>query len=644
MKTSEVMWDLIDLAITGMAGVTRRIAFMQKPTPKPPPSADISETLWSRVQAGKTYLKALFKLVLYCSLFPLPILALGMVSKIGWLVAIVGIFWALCTLILLVLATPVGFLIEVILGGIKGIGTRYVRFSLSVLLIELLFSLFVSVVPIHNNPAAIPIVILASAALGILGALGIETPMSQRVIAILVTTIFIIFTFSFFFPQTFKTFTDKGKELDSIMSGQVGEPTSTSENPHMPPGGLMETPKEIAEYESAVTMWRNVIGDPLKKDVISIPISLTKLTWSNQVSLLDLKPRRTDYAITTNKKVSIKLSDDWTSATLYPDRYVNFPNKPPIFKFLAENSGTVVVITAWNVRPVGKTYQTNSSQQPGYNSTKSQIFPSVSKITGIAYSYSKKAWAALYHQRYVPGNGRYPKVSLIFSSGNTPGTGKIEWNGLYSLMPHQISLKISELSIGASNRLQEFYTDIGIGFDVQLENAIFPDYTIAKSILVFRTFGGDSPPREIEKNYEIKVIEPTENEPYLMQGEWVGSYQIKRWWGSTTSSTFIARFVQKGNKFEGVMVDSYVVTSNTRHTGKVRSRIEGIIVDDKVSFVKTDDRTIFAVNYVADFTQGVPSLAGECSERFDRGQWKMTRRGDFVGTVDDILDVNDPNP
>jgi len=241
VKVLEVLWDLIDLSFTGIAGVSRRIAFMEKPSPEPSPSAGITEAMWSRVQAGKVYLKALTRLVMSCAVFPIPILIIGILGSLGWLVAIVGIFWTLWSFLLLALATPIGMLLEFILGGFKGIADRYVKFSLGVFLVELLFTLFISVVPIQNNPSAIPIVIIASAILGIIAARGVQTPFSQKFISVIVTLIFIVFTLSFFFPKSFESVKRWGKGLDLTISGEVENASSDSTGTLLPQRTMPKT-------------------------------------------------------------------------------------------------------------------------------------------------------------------------------------------------------------------------------------------------------------------------------------------------------------------------------------------------------------------------------------------------------------------
>ena len=115
------------------------------------------------------YLRALGWLMLAVLAFPLPLLILGIAGNLGWLVSIVGIFWALATFLLLFIAAPLGILIEAVLGSVKGSGRRYVQLALGILCVELTFALFVTVVPVGANWGIIPLLIVAAGILGILG-------------------------------------------------------------------------------------------------------------------------------------------------------------------------------------------------------------------------------------------------------------------------------------------------------------------------------------------------------------------------------------------------------------------------------------------------------------------------------------------
>ncbi len=150
------------------------------------------------------YLRGLRRIALTVVLFPLALLALGIAGNVGTLVAVAGMAWAATTVALLFVAAPLGLLIEALLEGPAGSGTRYVQATLGVILIELGFTLFISIVPIRNNLAALPIAVVAASILGVLGAMGVKTRFTKRWIGFVATCFLITFTFSCFFPNTFR--------------------------------------------------------------------------------------------------------------------------------------------------------------------------------------------------------------------------------------------------------------------------------------------------------------------------------------------------------------------------------------------------------------------------------------------------------
>ncbi len=204
---SKILVDFFSLAIEGTAAVSRRLALLKKTTPE--------EGISPQTQAMKIYLKSLRRLAVVTILFPLPILALGIIMNSGWLVALVGIFWVLPTFALAIVAAPLGLLLEGLLGGLKGVGERYVKFVFGALLVELSFTLFVAVFPIENNLAALPIIFLAAVILGIVEARGANTIFTRRFIAGKASAILAVFILSLFFPQGFGALRVAREKIDA---------------------------------------------------------------------------------------------------------------------------------------------------------------------------------------------------------------------------------------------------------------------------------------------------------------------------------------------------------------------------------------------------------------------------------------------
>jgi curved DNA-binding protein CbpA len=262
----------------------------------------------------------------------------------------------------------------------------------------------------------------------------------------------------------------------------------------------------------------------------------------------------------------------------------------------------------------------------------------VRPILGAAYSYSKERWAGL-HPFW---KGYFPEIHLTFSSGLIVDYATIEWKGSYNLSAERLCLTINNLKVPNSGILTDFYTDIGVGYSIQLDNAVFTDYTLAKTLILFRTFAGDSPPPTIEKCFDIKSIENTGIQNYNISGEWSGIFDTRQDDGSKARTNFVGRFIQEGNRFEGVILD---YQSGNPNAPAARARVEGLVVDDKITFLKIYKGQALGISYVASFHQGIKSLQGFWLSGLQKGDWSMAWRGTFTGSPDDILspDVRKPN-
>jgi hypothetical protein len=133
------------------------------------------------------------------------------------------------------LSTPLGLIVESLAGGIKGSGERYIKLMSTVLVTELFMALFVSVVPIRNNLAALPVIIVASLILSLLGKP--KTGFMTGAAGILL----VLFTLSFFFPNSFKVIRRIPVKVDKVaaagMESIIGDNASkaTSHDQKKPP-------------------------------------------------------------------------------------------------------------------------------------------------------------------------------------------------------------------------------------------------------------------------------------------------------------------------------------------------------------------------------------------------------------------------
>lgn len=165
---------------------------------------------------SKIYLKALVRMFLIAVIVPLTLFLFGAIFDLRWIIALSGIFGAIAMLALLILATPLGILIETVLNGPSGSGQRYVRGASGILLFILCFSFFGSLLPISQNLPTIPLLIVGALILSLL-----NTWLFRReIVGFIVGLIFLGLVLSFYFPLTFSDFGQKISDLDFY----VGKP------------------------------------------------------------------------------------------------------------------------------------------------------------------------------------------------------------------------------------------------------------------------------------------------------------------------------------------------------------------------------------------------------------------------------------
>lgn len=301
-----ILWALVDSALTDATDITRKLALIGKPE---------DETRIS------IYLRSIRRLALVVIFFPVPILIFGIVGDLEWIIALVGIFWGLVTLILLGLASPLGILLEILLRGPKGSGGRYVNLSLGILLAELTFTLFRAVVPIKNNPAAIPIVAVSAAILGILGAIGVKTLFTKRMVGTVATLIFVTFTLSFFFPESFNVLRGMREKMDKGIAATLrGENTSKLKREEEINYPTCEDARDIellptkGRKSARVKMYPNCWTGWIK----------TPATWGNYY-----------FQSVENKGMEVMFFDG-NRFWIEPNKKPWFPNRRGIFRFRGE--------------------------------------------------------------------------------------------------------------------------------------------------------------------------------------------------------------------------------------------------------------------------------------------------------------------
>ncbi len=271
--------------------------------------------------------------------------------------------------------------------------------------------------------------------------------------------------------------------------------------------------------------------------------------------------------------------------------------------------------------------------------------PRLKRMVGVAYSYSMEQWAEVDASLLRDqGNGYYPKVGLMFWSGPVSGLAGIRWDGAYSVESNMFCVWVQNLKIGNSLTLPNFYTDIGVGYNVQLENALFSDGAMARTLILHRTFSGDIPSRHIKKCFGIEPVQRVERHRHRLSGEWEGSYETILGDGTPLEVNFIARLVGTGNKFEGVFIESHESDIGESELSKKRARVEGWLANGKVTFVKKYKENVIGHSYLASYSEVSPSLEGRWYDGLRQGKWKMVRKGDYVRSPDDIFGPDVTNP
>jgi len=227
-------------------------------------------------------------------------------------------------------------------------------------------------------------------------------------------------------------------------------------------------------------------------------------------------------------------------------------------------------------------------------------------------------------------------VSLEFASGLVSGGGSIRWEGTYVYKNEQLCLNIDMLRVPKHVAiLEEFYSDFGVGYAIELENAVFGDYTISRTPILFRTFIGDSPPSHIQKCFQIIPVKYSGSIPFKIAGEWEGQYPENK-------TKFTMRLLQMNNKFNGSMI-SFI--KNKKKISKIRTQIEGWIINGKVTFVEKNEKDFFSYSYVAPYSSSnMKKLSGYYYYGLRKGSWTMTYKSDFEGSPDDILSPDFTNP
>ncbi|MFY9492913.1 MAG: hypothetical protein WAP55_00270 [Minisyncoccia bacterium] len=188
---------------------------------------------------ARIYLKSLIITTL-TGLLLIPILvilkAVTGLSIFGYLAAFLAIIF---TAILGLLYAPLGLVIGMLSGKTINpaeAGERYLKFIGPVIFAVLMASLYLARVPWERNAEALPVLIIAAAAV-VLGSYIWGGWLSGRFYTFVAIVIMSLTTLSFFLPKVFETLAQKFRRLDTNMAELMGyrEPDPVI---HPPSGGL----------------------------------------------------------------------------------------------------------------------------------------------------------------------------------------------------------------------------------------------------------------------------------------------------------------------------------------------------------------------------------------------------------------------
>lgn len=159
------------------------------------------------------YIKGLIVLALVSIFPPFLLLIIGILCGWNWLTALTGLWWAFCSFLLLLAVSPIGLLIETLTSGVKGSGQRYIKRASNIFLGGLCVSLFASLIPVKTNISMLPLLILSAIIPAVLNVWFFK----RKIIAPIVSVIFIAIILSFFFPSGFESIKEKVGNMDMSM-------------------------------------------------------------------------------------------------------------------------------------------------------------------------------------------------------------------------------------------------------------------------------------------------------------------------------------------------------------------------------------------------------------------------------------------
>ena len=244
-----------------------------------------------------------------------------------------------------------------------------------------------------------------------------------------------------------------------------------------------------------------------------------------------------------------------------------------------------------------------------------------------AYSYTTKEWANL-----DPGySSGYPRVYGVGFHNRLGWGAGMTWTGNYTVSGNAIILSIESLQLprGIAEMVVrqwsqlDWWSDVGVGYHVELQGALFEDRSMAKDLFIFRTFLGDTPPPRVEKTFQIIPVAGGERPLAQVRGEWKGTYE---WNGDRVP--FVMRIEQEGDELSGAAMEA---VAGRRRRSSIRGRVDAA----RVTFLKRYGDGSGTISYVSTESDS-KRLEGIWRAGLGQGPWQAEWSGDFTGSVDDL--------
>ena len=181
---------LFEIAIHGNAEVARVVALVN--------NHGLTRT--------ETYLRGFIRLAIVIAIFPIAILAFGLMRSEMWVVALAGTLWLIPTIFLSLVNAPLALLIEGLVNAsrrrLRFPGKWYVNLVATIFLVEAAWTGYIMLVPISNNPGLVLPMVFVSLTLIVVVMKGCQGIPLEKIVGKTATLMFVAFTLSFFFPKS----------------------------------------------------------------------------------------------------------------------------------------------------------------------------------------------------------------------------------------------------------------------------------------------------------------------------------------------------------------------------------------------------------------------------------------------------------